>query len=213
MNTARQLHWDMVYREKTEAQTSWYRAHLDESLRLIDALGLPPDAPLLDVGGGRATLVDDLLARGFRDVSVLDLSQIALAEAQRRLGADAGKVRWIAGDVSEVELPAAHYALWHDRAVFHFLINAIERERYVSALVRAVRVGGHAVIATFAPDGPERCSGLPVCRYGEIELAAEFALAFEQVGASRHVHVTPAGSEQPFTHVVLRRRADAGTIE
>ena len=209
MNAARQLHWDVVYREKTEAQTSWYRAHLDESLRLIDALVLPSDAPLLDVGGGRATLVDDLLARDFRDVSVLDLSEVALAEARRRLGADADKVRWIAGDVTDVELPAAYTALWHDRAVFHFLIRAVERERYVSALVRGVRVGGHALIATFAPDGPERCSGLPVCRYGENELAAEFMPAFEKIGASRHVHVTPAGREQPFTYIVLRRRADA----
>ncbi|HEY8010872.1 MAG TPA: class I SAM-dependent methyltransferase [Rudaea sp.] len=207
MNTARQLHWDVVYREKTEAQTSWYRAHLDESLRLINTLALPPDAPLLDVGGGRATLVDDLLARGFRDVSVLDLSEVALAEARRRLGTDADKVRWIAGDVTEVELPVAHFALWHDRAVFHFLIDAAERARYVAALARAARTDGHALIATFATDGPERCSGLPVCRYDEAGLAAEFAPEFELIGASRHVHLTPDRREQPFTYVVLRRRA------
>ncbi|MGH8123178.1 MAG: class I SAM-dependent methyltransferase [Rudaea sp.] len=207
MNAARELHWDVVYREKTEAQTSWYRAHLDESLRLIDALVLPPDAPLLDVGGGRATLVDDLLARGFRDVTVLDLSVVALAEARRRLGADADKVCWIAGDVGETELPAARYALWHDRALFHFLIDAAERARYVAALARAVRTDGHALIATFAIDGAERCSGLPVRRYDEAGLAAEFAAAFELIDASRHVHLTPAGREQPFTYAVLRRRA------
>jgi SAM-dependent methyltransferase len=198
-----------VYREKGEAQTSWYRAHLDESLRLIDALALASDAPLLDVGGGRATLVDDLLARGFENISVLDVSEVAMADARRRIGADADCVHWITGDVTEVELPSARYALWHDRAVFHFLVDAQERARYVAALTRAVRAGGCAVIAAFAHDGPERCSGLPVRRYDAATLAAQFAPAFESIAASRHLHVTPAGSQQPFTHVVLRRRADA----
>jgi SAM-dependent methyltransferase len=197
-----------MYREKGEAQTNWFRAHLEDSLQLIDALALAPDAPLLDVGGGRSTLADDLLARGFADVSVLDVSEVALLEARERIGTDAARVHWITGDVTALELPAARYALWHDRAVFHFLVDAHERARYIAAVGRAVRAGGHAVIATFAYDGPERCSGLSVRRYDGIALAEEFAPMFEAVDQGRHVHMTPTGSRQPFTHVVLRRRAD-----
>jgi SAM-dependent methyltransferase len=202
-------HWDGVYRDKDEAQTSWFRPRLDESLRLIDTLRLAPDAPLIDIGGGRATLVDDLLVRGFRDVSVLDLSDVALTQAQRRLGTKAPAVHWLVGDVVTLELPTAHYALWHDRAVFHFLSEAAERTRYVAKAARAVRGGGRALIATFAPDGPERCSDLSVCRYDAGMLEAMFAPAFELASSSRHIHVTPGGSPQPFTHVLLRRRSDA----
>jgi SAM-dependent methyltransferase len=206
MNATRAMHWDTVYRERGEAQTSWFRAHLDTSLRLIDALALPAQAPLLDVGGGRSTLVDDLLARGFTGVSVLDVSDVALADARRRLGARAADVAWIVGDVTEVELPPARYALWHDRAVFHFLTGA-ERERYVAAAARAVRPRGYAVIATFASDGPGRCSGLPVCRYDAAALSAVFAPFFDAVSADRDLHRTPADHEQAFTYVVLRRHA------
>jgi SAM-dependent methyltransferase len=208
MNSERQTHWDSVYRVKDEAQTSWFRAHLDESLRLIDALALPADAPLIDIGGGRATLVDDLLARGFGAVSVLDLSAVALGEARQRLGDDARRVHWIVGDITTVELPAACYALWHDRAVFHFLTEAADRARYATQMTRAVREGGYAIVATFAPDGPQKCSDLPVCRYDAAALAAEFAPAFVRVDAGGYVHTTPAGRAQPFTHVVLRRGAD-----
>ncbi len=205
MSASRQEHWENAYRGKSETQTSWFRAHLDESLRLIDALALPPDAPLLDAGGGRATLVDDLLMRGFRDITVIDLSGTALAEARHRVGQAGECVHWIVGDVIEAELPEAGYALWHDRAVFHFLTEAMDRERYVAAVARAVRPGGHAVIATFAMDGPERCSDLPVQRYDADGLAAAFASYFERIAESRDVHLTPVGREQPFTHVVLRR--------
>ncbi|GAA0713496.1 class I SAM-dependent methyltransferase [Dokdonella soli] len=206
MNASHQMHWETVYRGKSETQTSWFRAHLEESLRLIDALALSPDAPVLDVGGGRATLVDDLLMRGFQDIAVIDLSETALAEARLRLGAQSENVRWIVGDVTETELTAAGYALWHDRAVFHFMTEAADRTRYVAAVARAVRPGGHAVIATFAMDGPERCSDLPVNRYDAAALAAVFAPHFEKIADSRNVHMTPAGREQPFTYVVLRRR-------
>ena len=209
MNPAPQVHWDAVYREKDEAQTSWYRPHLVESLRLIDLRRLKPEAAVIDIGGGRATFVDDLLARGFRDVSVLDLSEVALAQARQRLDANAGRVQWIVGDVTEVALPAAHYGLWHDRAAFHFLTEAQQRSRYVAAAERAVRPGGLALIATFAPEGPERCSNLPVCRYDAMMLEAMFAPAFELAETTRHVHVTPDGRPQPFVHVVLRRRSDA----
>ncbi|RDJ00102.1 class I SAM-dependent methyltransferase [Dyella solisilvae] len=208
MTATRQTHWDTVYSGKTEGQTSWFRPRLDESLRLIDALDVPREQAVIDVGGGRATLVDDLLARGFADVSVLDLSAVAMAEAQLRLGPQAHPVHWIVGDVTGVELPAAHYALWHDRAVFHFLTEASDQARYVAAAARAVRPGGCLVIGAFAEDGPERCSGLPVARYDAATLASRFAPSFTLVTESRDVHRTPSGSEQTFTYVVLQRRSD-----
>jgi SAM-dependent methyltransferase len=211
MSSLRQAHWETVHREKGEAQTSWFRPHLDESLRLIDALDLPRDAAVLDVGGGRATLVDDLLARGFNDVSVLDLSTVALAEARQRLGAQAARVHWIAGDISEIALPLAQVALWHDRAVFHFLTEPAGQARYVAAATHAVRPGGFVVIGTFAEDGPERCSGLPVSRYSAATLTACFAPTFEKISDSRDVHRTPSGHEQAFTYVVLRRRHDGAS--
>ena len=205
MNAMRDEHWQRIYREKGEQQTSWFRPHLDESLRRIDALPIGAGDAAIDVGAGRSTLVDDLLARGWRDLTVLDLAPAALAAARARLGADAAQVRWIAGDVAQADLPAAHYALWHDRAVFHFLTDAAERARYVEQAARAVRQGGYAVIATFAPDGPERCSGLPVTRYDADALGAEFAPAFVRIDAGRDLHRTPWDAEQAFTYVVLRR--------
>jgi SAM-dependent methyltransferase len=201
-------HWQTIYRDKGEAQTSWFRAHLDESLRLIDGLRLPQDAPLIDVGAGRSTLADDLLARGFTDITVLDIAEPALAASRARLGGNAARVRWLAADVLDAALPAAHFSLWHDRAVFHFLTGAEQRVRYVQTLSRALRSGGHAVIATFASDGPERCSALPVRRYEACALAAEFAPPFVLVDSARELHQTPWGAAQPFTYVVLRREPE-----
>ncbi|WP_205746375.1 class I SAM-dependent methyltransferase [Dyella amyloliquefaciens] len=211
MSPLRTTHWDTVYGGKSEAQTSWFRPHLDESLRLIDALDVPRAQPVIDVGGGRSTLVDDLLARDFDDVSVLDLSAVSMAEAQQRLGTQTHAVHWIVGDVTHAELPAAHFALWHDRAVFHFLTDADERARYVAAAAGAVKIGGHLVIGTFADDGPEHCSGLPVARYDAETLATLFEPNFTRVTDSRDVHRTPSGSEQAFTYVVLRRGSDDNT--
>ena len=198
-------HWQQVYAAKAETQTSWFRPHLDESLRLIDALRLPAEAPVIDVGAGRSTLVDDLLGRGFIDVTALDLSHAALAQSQARLGNAARKVRWIEADVLEAQLPPARFDLWHDRAVFHFLTEAADRARYVALCARALRVGGFALIATFAPDGPEKCSGLPVCRYDAAALAAEFAPGFEALADSRELHRTPFDTTQSFTYLLLRR--------
>jgi SAM-dependent methyltransferase len=206
MNVSRQEHWDAVHRAKDQAQTSWYCPHLDESLRLIGSLELPRDAAVLDVGGGRATLVDDMLARGFGNVSVLDVSAAALAQARSRLNESSSSAHWICGDVTQTDLPNAGYALWHDRAVFHFLVADDERQRYLANVANAVMPGGHAIIATFAPDGPERCSDLPVCRYDAATLAALFAAEFDLIAASRDLHRTPTGREQPFTYVVLQRR-------
>ena len=198
-------HWQTIYRDKSEAQTSWSRARLDASLRLIDGLHLPNSAALIDVGGGRSTLVDDLLARGFADVSVLDIAEPALATARARLGAAAARVRWLATDVLAAVLPAAHFGLWHDRAVFHFLVDGEQRRRYVAQAAHAVRCGDHAIVATFASDGPDRCSTLPVRCYEAPALAAEFAPWFELAGRARDEHVTPWGVAQPFTYAMLRR--------
>ncbi|MBD8872124.1 class I SAM-dependent methyltransferase [Rhodanobacter sp. DHB23] len=208
MSVARSAHWDAVYREKTADQTSWFRPHLDESLRLIDALDMPRELPVLDVGGGRSTLADDLLARGYTDVGVLDISAVAVAESKQRLAAQAPSVHWVVGDVVDLDLPAARVALWHDRAVFHFLTDADERARYVATARHALRPGGHLVIGTFAADGPERCSGLAVTRYDAPALAAVFAPGFRLVSRSRDVHRTPSGNEQAFTYVVLQRCGD-----
>jgi len=198
-------HWQHVYAGKAEAQTSWFRPHLDESLRLIDALRLPAQAPVIDVGAGRSTLVDDLLQRGFIDVTALDLSHAALAQSQARLGNAARTVRWIEGDVLDAQLPPARFDLWHDRAVFHFLTEAADRARYVALCERSLRMGGFALIATFAADGPEKCSGLPVCRYDAATLAGEFGPAFERLADSRELHRTPFDTTQNFTYLLLRR--------
>ena len=206
--STRRDHWQTVYATKGEQQTSWFRPRLDESLRHVDALAIERSLPVIDVGGGRATLVDDLLARGFRDISVLDLSRAALDEARDRLGARGEAVHWIEGDITAVALPAAHYGLWHDRAVFHFLDQAGQRREYVAQARRAILPGGYLVVATFALDGPDKCSGLPVRRYDADGLAAEFADGFEPVATSHESHHTPFATDQSFTYVVLRRRHD-----
>ena len=190
MSDARQAHWQSVYTIKSEAQTSWYRPHLDHSLRLIDSLHLAAAAPVLDVGGGRATL----------------------DAARQRMGAAGVQVRWLCADILEVDLPAAHYALWHDRAAFHFLIDAAARDAYVAHAAHAVRAGGRAIIATFAADGPERCSGLPVMRYAATALATCFAPHFECIADNREEHHTAAGATQPFTYVLLHRRGGTAIV-
>jgi SAM-dependent methyltransferase len=150
-----------------------------------------------------------LLARGFSDITVLDIAESALAASRLRLGAAGERVHWLAADVIAATLPEAHFGLWHDRAVFHFLVDAQARARYVAQAARAMRPGGYAILATFAADGPERCSGLPVCRYDAAALAHAFEPAFTRVSDARDVHTTPWGSTQAFTYVVLRRTGDS----
>lgn len=192
-------HWDRVYSGMAAEAVSWYQEHADRSLGLIRRAGVPLDAPLIDVGGGASTLVDDLLAANYRDITVLDLSDAALATARTRLGDRAGSVRWLTADVTTASLPAHAYALWHDRAVFHFLTAPEDRRAYVKQVLRSVRPGGHVIVATFAEDGPLRCSGLPVMRYDAAGLHAEFGDAFELVEHERELHRTPSGATQPFT--------------
>lgn len=198
-------HWEQVYTARRSDEVSWYQTHAERSLRLIKECGIGPSDPLLDVGGGASTLVDDLLARGFDRVTVLDLSGRALQAARDRLGPKAATVEWLEGDVTSLPLPASHFALWHDRAVFHFLTDATARKAYVEQIRHAVREGGHLVVATFAEDGPEKCSGLPVVRYSVDALHAEFADCFTLLKSEREVHRTPAGSEQAFNYCVMRK--------
>jgi trans-aconitate methyltransferase len=205
MNTAAQDHWNRVYTTRAVDAVSWYQAQPKISLELIAAADLPFDAPIIDVGGGASVLVDCLLAQGRSELSVLDISAAALANSRARLGADAARVRWIEADVCEFA-PPQRYALWHDRAVFHFLIDPADRERYMSALGRSLKPRAHVVAATFAPDGPARCSGLDVARYDAATLHAQFDDDFELLGSRRETHVTPAGAEQRFTWVHLRMR-------
>lgn len=197
-------HWERVYAEDPIEALGWYRPHLDTSLAWIEALGLDPHAPILDVGGGASTLVDDLLARGSRAVTVLDLSAKALAAARARLGEQAGLVTWVEGDITSVELSAGHYALWHDRAVFHFLTEPEQRRRYRARLLAALRPGGHAIIATFAPEAPPRCSGLPVCRYESNDLAGTLGDDLELLGHHKEMHRTPGGTEQMYLYCHFR---------
>lgn len=196
--------WDEVYRSKSADAVSWYQARPTMSLALIGHAGVPKGAPLIDVGGGASSLVDHLLCEGHADLSVLDLSASALAVARERLGDAAGQVDWIAGDVLAFA-PAKRYALWHDRAVFHFLVDAGERRRYLDALWRASEAGTQVVVATFAEDGPERCSGLPVARYRVAELHAAFGADYELLESTRETHRTPGGAEQHFTWIRMRR--------
>ena len=197
-------HWETVYSTKRSDSVSWFQEHAEESLRLIAATRLGSAAAIIDVGGGASTLVDDLLAAGFSDIGVLDLSAAAMAAARQRLGVAAGKVAWIEGDITQVDLPCARFDIWHDRAVFHFLTDTASRRLYVEQVMRAVRPGGHVIVATFAKDGPEQYSGLPVMRYSADELHAEFGDGFKLLAHQKEQHRTPLGRVQQFVYCYCR---------
>ena len=197
-------HWEHVYATKPADALSWYQPHADRSLALIRDTGAPRSAAVIDVGGGASTLVDDLVADGYTNVTVLDLSAAALDTARHRLGERAGGVTWLEGDVTTIELPAAHYDVWHDRAVFHFLTDESERKAYVAKVARSVKPLGHVIVATFAEDGPTQCSGLPVRRYSPERLHAEFGDSFALLRHEREAHHTPFGTVQKFVYCYCR---------
>lgn len=199
-------HWEHVYAHKAPTQVSWYQEHAQLSLDLIHRAGVQKDDPIIDVGGGASTLVDDLLAAGFQRITVLDIAAKALEFAQERLGPRAAQVTWIEADVTQAALPAKAYVLWHDRAVFHFLTQPADRQRYIESACRAVRSGGSLILATFAQDGPERCSGLEVMRYSAERLQQEFCTDFELVESLSERHRTLFGTEQKFLYCLLRRQ-------
>ena len=198
--------WESVYARRRVDRVSWYQPSPEASLRLIDALGLPLDAATVDVGGGASTLVDHLLAEGRSNLAVLDISAAALQAARNRVG-DLGRVMWIHEDVLTWR-PTRRYALWHDRAAFHFLVESAERAAYLDTLDCALGPAGAVVIGTFATDGPQECSGLPVTRYDPGGLGSTLGSGFEVVETLREQHTTPAGSIQPFTWVAARRIPD-----
>ena len=197
-------HWDNVYETRAVDEVSWYRPHLEVSLRLIEQATPDTGRAVMDVGGGEATLVDDLVARGYRDVTVLDISAAAIDVASGRLGPAGASVRWIAGDITAVELEAARYDVWHDRAVFHFLTSPDDRAAYVRQVGRAVRPGGHVIVGTFGPDGPEKCSGLDVVRYDADRLHGEFGPQFRLLDSVTELHETPWGTPQQFMYCFCR---------
>lgn len=198
------VHWDGIYRKRAPDGVSWYTPHLRRSLSLIQRVAPSLDARIIDVGGGASTLVDDLLRLGYQNLTVLDLSAAALEVSQARLGPRAVEVDWRVGDVTTIALPEHEYTVWHDRAVFHFLTRPEARTAYVRQTRRSLRPDGLAIVATFGPQGPERCSGLPVVRYDPDGLHAEFGPAFEKLESVIDVHETPFGTEQEFLTCLCR---------
>ena len=198
-------HWDRVYSLQGRQAVSWFQPHAERSVRMIGETGVTTAAPIIDVGGGSSTLVDDLIEGGYTAVTILDISAAALASAMARLGARSGLVRWLEADITTAVLPEAAYELWHDRAVFHFLTAPGQRAAYVERMFRALKPGGYAIVATFAQDGPTRCSGLPVVRYSPETLQAALGPSFELLGYENEDHRAPSGVLQRFVYCRFRK--------
>lgn len=199
-----ETHWEKIYRQKAADAVSWYRRHLEKSLALIERAAADSNASIIDVGGGESTLVDDLLVRGFKNLTVLDISQTAIDVTKKRLGPASEQVHWLVADITQAELAPGAYEIWHDRAVFHFLNDDNQRSSYVRQVMRAVRAGGHVVVSTFGPEGPTKCSGLEVVRYDADSLHDEFGTRFRMVESSTELHQTPLGTKQQFLYCYCR---------
>lgn len=204
----RKKHWNDAYAAKSSTELSWYESFPIRSLELLIQAGAGPESEIIDVGGGDSTLVDTIVTRDLGHVTVLDLSRTALERAQARLGSRASDVTWIEADITTATLPRQSYDFWHDRAVFHFLTDLTDRRRYVAAAAAALRPYGILIVATFASDGPTRCSGLEVARYSHEQLAVAFGTEFRLLRDFASVHLTPSGAEQRFTHAVFERCPD-----
>ena len=197
-------HWEKVYGTHAQDAVSWYAPHLETSLNLIYQAAADNDAAIIDIGGGEATLVDDLLSEGYRDISILDISQHAIDVARDRIGEIANKVHWYCADITQATLPQNYFDIWHVRAVFHFLMEDAQRVRYVEQVMRSVKHGGHVIMATFGPEGPEQCSGLDVVRYDAEHLHGQFGKAFKLINSSTETHQTPMGTTQQFLYCFCR---------
>lgn len=197
-------HWERVFGEKRDDEVSWFQERPTISLDLIAKTGVTNDEKIVDVGAGASRLVDGLLDAGYHDLVVVDLAETALAKVRARLGARASEVQWLTRDVTQWQ-PETVFDVWHDRAVFHFMVRPEERDAYGVTLRRALKVGGHAILATFASDGPERCSGLPVVRYEPDELAVVLGSDFRRIESIREAHITPAGNVQSFQYSRFER--------
>jgi SAM-dependent methyltransferase len=201
---SRQSHWENVYATKRENEVSWFQENPAPSLALMAEIGVVPSSAIIDIGGGASRLVDHLLEAGFHDVTVLDLSAAALETAKARLGERADKAHWLVADAA-TWTPSRTYDVWHDRAAFHFLTDEQDRAGYIGRLRQALKIGGHAIIATFALDGPEKCSGLPVERYDAARLGHTLGSGFKLLRSQRNDHATPWGSHQRFQFSVFQR--------
>jgi len=201
----RKIHWEQIYSTRLTTAVSWYQANPAVSLSLIAASGIQKDEAIIDVGGGASLLVDCLLGRGFSRLAVLDISAAALEAAKSRLGEGAGRVDWVVADVTQFK-PQEKYALWHDRAVFHFLTNAEDRQAYMAVARQAIQPEGNLIIATFSLNGPEKCSGLEIVRYSPESLAREVGDDFELVETCDEIHTTPGGGHQSFVYCRFRRK-------
>jgi SAM-dependent methyltransferase len=195
-----QSHWEKIYTEKAPDAVSWYRPHLENSLALIEQAAAGCSAAVIDVGGGESTLVDDLLIRGYENITVLDISPTAIDTNRKRLGKASERVHWLVADVTRIDLEPSAYDVWHDRAVFHFLTATNDRVAYVRQVAHAVKPGGHVIVSTFGPEGPVKCSGLEVVRYDAESLHREFGVHFHLLGSSKELHRTPFGTVQQFLY-------------
>ena len=196
-NTERKDHWETVYRQKAVEETSWHQPSPEMSLTMIGQTAVSVETPIIDIGGGASFLADHLLELGYRDVTVLDISRAALEQARSRLGDRSEQLNWIEADITRFR-PARQYGLWHDRAAFHFLTEAVDRQRYASVLEEALEPGGQAIIATFSPQGPKKCSGLDIVRYDAQKIGKTLGPAFRLLEQQADLHTTPAGREQRF---------------
>lgn len=201
----KKAHWENVYSTKGRDEVSWFREHLDTSLKMIVGTGVGYEAAIIDVGGGNSTLVDDLIERGFIDVSVLDISGKAISDSKERLGAKAATVNWIESDITMAALPPNHFDVWHDRAVFHFLTDENDRKKYVDLMMSSVKPGGHVIVASFSLEGPQKCSGLDVVRYSPESMHGEFGSSFDLIESVGEEHNTPFGTTQQFVYCHCRR--------
>jgi SAM-dependent methyltransferase len=205
-------HWETIYRTKQPHELSWFQREAQNSLALICRVVPEHTAEIIDVGGGSSTLVDGLVAAGYRRVTVLDVSPSALELARRRLGSAASDVTWLEADALSADLPRGHFDLWHDRAGFHFLTSAADRARYVEQVRMSVKPGGYVLVATFADDGPTRCSGLPVARYSAGALHQEFGSGFRLIESVREAHITPSGAKQAFVYCLCQMEPTVSEI-
>lgn len=201
-----QKHWSHIYETKAVDDVSWYQVRPEQSLAYIQQTGIGLDEPIIDVGAGASTLVDYLVAADYRDITLLDISGEALEISRERPGNTNAHLNWIVGDITTVELPKEHFAVWHDRAVFHFLTDPILKKRYVEQVLHALKPNGHIIIATFALDGPQQCSGLDVVQYDAPSLHHVFGDQFELINSTKETHHTPWGSEQRFVYCYCRKQ-------
>lgn len=197
-------HWEKVYRTKAPDAVSWYLPHLETSLALVKRTGASLTSSIIDVGGGESTLADDLVKRGYQNVTVLDISETAINVSKRRMGEAADHVHWLVADVLAMELKPIAFDVWHDRAVFHFLTTTEQRLAYVRNVARSLKRGGHVIVSTFGPEGPRKCSGLEVMRYDADSLHDQFGARFRLIESSQELHETPQGATQQFLYCYCR---------